>query len=326
MNQEKISFPVVRDFSGLFNVSVKFVSQNFKHFFQCLLFVAGPFLLLSAICGGIFQAYILDGMPATQQGFAFNYMNEMRYMGWQYFVIVLVEILARIVLFTTVYAYVIAYNLHGPDNFGVAEVRKLVLKNIGKTIKGFFISSLMIMFLVLMAVGMIGILITAIPMITTAPVLISVLVVILLLGGILLSAPFIWQFSTFYLVQMKDGVGLLIALRRVREVMKGHFFSTWLIVVITGWILMELAVFFSLPQIIYQLLLMFGGLKVTSNAIPFVVITTICEFSVKFVSSLFFIVNAFLYYSLDEEKYGSVLMSRIDQIGNAPLNDVDQHY
>jgi hypothetical protein len=326
MNQEKINFPVIRDFSGLFNVSVKFISQNFKHFFQSMLFIAGPFLLISAICSGIFQTYILEAMPASEQGFALNYMYEMQYFGWQYFFIVLVGIFGRVILLTTAYAYVIAYNLYGPKNFGVTEVRKLVWKNIGRTLKGFFISWLMIIFIAFMGFAMIGLLATLISMLTMFPVFTSFLVCILFIAGVLVCIPYIWQFSTFYLVQMKDDVGVLDALRRVREVMRGDFFSTWLIVATSGWIILELAVFFSAPQIIYQLMLAFGGLKITGNAIPFVIITTICEFLSKFIYSLFFIINAFLYYTLDEKKYGSVLISRIDEIGNAPVNDVDQHY
>jgi hypothetical protein len=39
-----------------------------------------------------------------------------------------------------------------------------------------------------------------------------------------------------------------------------------------------------------------------------------------------YIVNAFLYYNLDEKKNGTALISRIDEIGNTPLNDADEHY
>jgi hypothetical protein len=325
MNQEKINFPVVRDFSELFNVSVKFVSQNFKHFFQSMLFIAGPFLLISSLCGALYQAYVMDTMSMDQQ--VVNYLEVFRqFLDWKYFLILLVAIFGRIVLLTTAYAYVIAYNEYGPKNFGVPEVGKLVFQNVGKTTKGFFICTLMIIFFSVIALAMIGLTATVLPIINVNPIITSVFVVIIFIAIFLVSPPFVWQFTTFYLVQMKDDLGVLDAMRRVREVMRGNFLSTWLVMVATGLILSVLTVFFMAPQLIYQFILQFGGLKSAQNSIPFLIVSTTCGFLVKFVASLFFIINSFLYYSLNEKKYGAALISRIDEIGNTPLNDVDQHY
>jgi hypothetical protein len=321
MSQEKINFQVVRDFSELFNISVKFTSQNFKHFFQSMLFIAGPFLLLSSICMGFYQLYmvrmVVNGSAALT---GLNYLQILTQYGWSYFVIILVSILGRIILLTTAYAYMIAYNVHGPRNFGVPEVRKLVFQNIGKTIKGTFVCLLIVLFFVLIIALIAGIMIAAVPLLS--PVLIIIIVVI----SIITVPPFAWQYSTFYLLQMNDDLGVLDSMRKVREVMRGEFFSTWLVIIAATLILGVMAVLFTVPQYIYQFILQLSHMTVLESTIPFLIVSTICGFFVKFLYCLFYIVCTFLYYSLDEKKNGKALISRIDEIGNTPLNDVDQHY
>jgi hypothetical protein len=320
MGQEKINFSVVRDFSELFNISVKFVSQNFKHFFQSMLFIAGPFLLISSICSAVYQAYIMDTVTVNQQGFSLNNLNVISHFGGLYFVILLVGIFGKIILLTTAYAYLIAYNLYGPKNFGVAEVRKIVFQNIGKTIKGFFVFFLLVFVFALIIGFIAAILIAAFK--TVASVFLIIVLVILFL----LSPPFIWQYSTFYLLQMNDDLGVMDAMRKVREVMRGEFFFTWLVVFATGLIILVLSVVFSVPQFVYQLILQLGAVKTMETSVPFLIVSTTCTFLITFIYSLFYIINAFLYYSLDEKKHGTALAGRIDEIGNTPLNDGDQHY
>lgn len=326
MNQEKINFPVVRDFSELFNVSVKFVTQNFKLFFQSLLFIAGPFLLVGSICTAFYTAYLIDKTPVQQQ-LGFNYLFMLsRSLGWQYFLIALVEIFGRIILLTTAYAYIAAYDLYGPKNFGVPEVRKLVFQNIGKVIKGFFMVFLIILIFAFLVLAAIGIVASILPIINNLPLVTSFFVMLVFIVVFMVSPPFVWQFSTFYLLQIKEDMGVLDAMRRVRSVIRGEFFLTWIVIVASGFILSAMAIVFNAPQFIYQFISQMGGVKVTTDSIAFIAISTTCGFLTKFVFSPILIVNAFLYFSLDEKKYGTALIKRIDEIGNTPINDEDQQY
>jgi hypothetical protein len=323
MNQEKINFPEVRDFSGIFNVSVKFVSQNFKHFFLALIFIAGPFLLVDSVCMGFFQANLISTtMNNRLSGFTgFNSIGFWSQFAGQLFILILVIILSRIVLLTTTYAYVLAYNTYGPKNFGVAEVRKIVFQNIVKTIKGFFVCMLLFFFLVLIIAIIGGLMMAMLPLFT------SIIFGLAAIATIIISPPFIWQFSTFYLVQMKEDQGVLDSMRKVREIMRGEFFQTWLIIVVAALIIVVLGLLFSAPSYIYQFILRMGGsMQLLENATTYIIISTACGFLVKFLGSLIYIVNSFLYYSLDEKKNGAALISRIDEIGNTPVNDADQQY
>ncbi len=323
MDQEKINFPVVRDFSALFNVSVKFVKQNFKHFFQSLLFISGPFLLLTSIFSAIYKAYVMDTF--AMQGGLSNYSNIINFFqnaGWPYLLLVLVGIFCRIFLLTNTYAYMIAYNQYGPGNFGVAEVRKLTFQNYGKTIKGFFVFVCLCLVVAFLVAALAGILLAA------SQVVASVVLVILLLAGLVISPPFIWQYSTFFLGQMKDDLDVLEAMRRVRAIMKGDYPSTWVIMLATLLIIVAMDAVFLLPQFAYQIILQLGGgLGSSEKSIPFIAISTICTFLVTLINCTFYIICGFHYYSLDEKRYGAELIKRIDEIGNTtPSNDVDQYY
>jgi hypothetical protein len=320
MNQEKINFPVVRDFSELFNISVKFASQNFRHFFQSMLFIAGPFLLLGSIGLGFYSVYFVNVMGRNSGFGGLNYLQMLTQYGWQYFVIILINIFGKIVLLTNVYAYVLAYNVHGPKNFGVPEVRKIVLQNIGKTIKGTFVCLLIVLFFIFIFAAIAGIMMRAVPILSPVIIIIAIIV------AIIIAPPFAWQFSTFYLGQMQDDLGVLDSMRKVREIMRGEFFSTWLVIVAASFILGIIAVVFMIPQYVYQVILQLSHLGMSENTIPFLIVSTICGFFVKFIYGFFYIICAFLYYSLNEKKNGTALISRIDEIGNTPLNDVDQHY
>jgi len=52
---EKIELRKARDFGALFNDSVAFLRVNFKSFFGILLFLAGPFVLLTGLLMGYVQ-------------------------------------------------------------------------------------------------------------------------------------------------------------------------------------------------------------------------------------------------------------------------------
>ena len=57
---DKIEFNIERDFSDTFSVSFKFLKQNFKRLLKTLLYLVGPFLLVSALLSGFFTQNVFD--------------------------------------------------------------------------------------------------------------------------------------------------------------------------------------------------------------------------------------------------------------------------
>jgi hypothetical protein len=164
-------------------------------------------------------------------------------------------------------------------------------------------------------------------MMTMFPIVTSILAIIAIILGFILSPPFIWQFSTFYLIQMKEDTGVIESIRKARELVRGHFFFTWIVVVVTAMIIALLGLLFSAPAYFYGLIIRMVNLEaISQNIIPLLIISTTFGFLIKFIYCLFYIANSFLYYNLDEKKNGTLLLSRIDEIGNTPEKDEDQQY
>lgn len=321
MNQEKIKFYVVRDFSELFNTAAKFISQNFKHFFKVLILISGPFLLISSILGALYQSHALKWMP--QRGGmadAWRYLSQQ--FGWEYFIFLIFSICSGLILLTTVYSYLIAYEQLGPRNFDVAEVKTLVWKNITRVLRGFLVLMLITCALIAVISIIAGLLIALLKIFA------AVLLILIILGLLLIAPPFIWQFSTFYLVLLNDeNAGVSDALKKVRELIRGEFFPTWLLIVASFIVLMILSVVFSIPQLVYQIVLRTAVMQGDgSNSVAFIIVTSICTFFSTMVYSVFYIICGFHFFSLSEKKYGTSLMNRIDEIGNLPSNDVEQQY
>lgn len=320
MNQEKINFHIVRDFSELFNTAAKFMSQNFKHFFKVVILIAGPFLLISSILGAFYQSHALKVVPGKGIGGAWKVLSQQ--FGWEYFIFLIFSILSGLVLLATVYSYLMLYSEKGPQNFDVVEVKAIVWKNITKILKGFLV-------LMLITCGFVAaIMIIAGLTYALLQIFAIVLLVLFMLGLLLIAPPFVWQFSSFYLVFLhEEDAGVRDALKRVRELMKGEFFSTWLLIVASFVVLMILSFIFSIPQFVYQVVIHMSALEGDkSESIPFLIITGITTFFSHMIYAVFYVICGLHYFNLNEKKHGTSLINRIDEIGNAPSNDVEQQY
>ena len=136
-NQEKINFRQVRDFGETFNVTVKFFRQNFKLFFQSLIFIAGPFVLISAIAGAFYQSNAVSMLSVARMGES----NILSQFGWTYFIFILAAVIANMTLLGTVFGFMINYMEKGPAGFTVNDVGQTLVKNIGNILSVFFVET-----------------------------------------------------------------------------------------------------------------------------------------------------------------------------------------
>jgi hypothetical protein len=320
LTEEKINFRQDRDFGETFNVTVKFIRQNFKHFFGTLILIAGPFILISAIAAGVNQAYTL-GMLRSLSIEDFGYG---RY-GIIFFIYIAFAILATIVSASTCFAYMILYSERGPGNFKTSEVGNLVFKNIGKL----FITLIV---LLLMFAPIIAIFAGISYVVISSKLLVLIIgYYLMLLAGIAILLPnLVWLSSAVYLAAMLEKKTGVSAIKRSLELMRGNYWWTWLIMFCAVIALYVLVIIFSLPQIVYQLVITFshvrGNLEDPGSSAPFVIITAVCTFLATIVFSIIHILSGFHYYSLAERKDGAGLLSRIDEIGNTADTNVEQQY
>lgn len=327
MNQEKINLRQVRDFGETFNASIKLVRQNFKLFFKSLLFLAGPFLLMSSVAGAFYQATALNASTRMQEAILANPgANPMdailSQFGWAYIIFIIASILANLALVGTVFAFMLTYAEKGPGQFTVNDVGNKLAQNIGGILAIFFgVLFISILFIaILVGIGF------AIGSVSTY--FIPLLILILVFGMLILFPPLIWQLSVVYLVRMDEGLGLILAFAKTRRVMQGNFWWTWVIVFCSSFGIGIAGIVFTLPQIAYQMVLMFSSMNGGSSetSIPFIIVATICTFCTTLLYSFLYIINGVHYYSLAEKKDGKGMMERINEIGNTPDTNVQQQY
>jgi hypothetical protein len=318
MNQaEKINFRQTRDFTEVFNVSIKFLRQNFKLFFKSIILVAGPFLLLSAIATGFYQSNAV-GLTTIPRDGAPDFLSR---FGWSFILLLVAGIFANLMLIGTSFAYMINYMEKGPGNFTVSDVGNTVFKNFGKlvlTLLGFFVILIpLILLFVLVALGFQG----------AGAGLIVLLVFLMFVGMAILLPPLMWQWGAMYLVVMQEKIGVFAAFSRTYRVMKGKFWWTWLLMFCALLAIGFASLIFTVPQLIYQMVLIFGANKSGGEtSVVFIVVVAVCTFFNTVVHSVLYIISGFHYYSLAEEKDGIGLMERIDEIGNTPDTNVEQQY
>lgn len=320
MEQEKINLQQVRDFGETFSVSVKLIRQNFKLFFQCLLLLAGPFVLLSSLAGAFYQSSALTMSSAMQMT---NPMDVLGQFGWAYVIFLIATVIANLVMMGTVFAFMITYQEKGPGNFTVNDVGQKLIQNIGNIILTFLI----IFIISVILIGIIAGIVVAIGI--GVPALGILLGLLILIGLLLVGPPIFWQLSVIYLVGMKENKNTFESFAKTREVMKDNFWWTWVIVVCGSIAIGIIGFVFALPQAAYQMILMFsnmGGQGDSETSIPFLIVATVCTFCATLVQSLMHLLNGIHYYSLDEQKNGQGLMERINEIGNTSNSNVEQHY
>lgn len=326
MNQEKINLRQIRDFGETFNTSVKFVRQNFKLFFKSLLFIAGPFLLISSIAGAFYQANAITMQSRLQSGMMEYGNNPMdivlEQFGWTYLIFIVASLIANLALVGTVYSFMINYAEKGPGQFTVNDVSSKLIQNAGGILATFF--GLTILFILIFGV-IVGL---GVALGIAVPALGVLFLIAAIFGMLILFPPLIWQLSVVYLVKMEDGFTVMSSYGQTREVMRGNFWWTWVIVVCASIGIGIIGIVFTLPQIAYQMVLTFSSLQGGSNetSIPFVIVATICTFCTTLLYSLMYVINGVHYYSLAEQNDGKGLMEKINEIGGAPTTNVNQQY
>lgn len=321
LENEKINFRQDRDFGEIFNVTVKFFRQNFKHFFTTLILVAGPFLLISAIAAGVYQASALGLGTISLTG---NYDAFERY-GIILFIYIIFALIATIVSIGATFSYMILYSEKGPGNFTTGDVRSLLIKNIGKLILTFLALLLVLLPFIGIFAG-IGVLLT----INKIYALIIVFVLVMMACCAVFLPNMGWLLLSPYLIAMQEKKSAFASIRRAFQLMRGNYWWTWVIMFCAIIVLYVLIIIFSLPQIIYQLTLTFSHFSGTTEdpeiSVPFIAVTTICTFLNTILYSVIQVLCGFHYYSLAEKKDGTGLLDRIDEIGNTRNTNVEQHY
>src|SRR5437868_5951828 len=104
-----------RDFSKKMNATYGFLKQNFRSFWRCMIFIAGPPIIISGIfVGDIFNRLVGLSISSTRSAAAgtavLDYMNSVTF--WLQFIGVLVFLwVGGVITIATTYAYLHLYSI-----------------------------------------------------------------------------------------------------------------------------------------------------------------------------------------------------------------------
>lgn len=318
MDPEKINFKVARDFGETFNISIKFLRQNFRSFFICLLLVAGPFVLLYSFTSAHHQSVILDKTALVKAGRLYNINTY----SLEYFLSILLQFISLLSLMCTTYSYMIVYSEKGPGNVTAGDVIKKINAHIGKIIGGFFLFFVLTVIFIVAIFFIVGIIVQS------ASVFGVFLIIFLFIGTLLIAPNILWQLNTAFLVILSENEIPLSAYGRTREVMKDNYWWTWLITVCNLFIISFLSTLFLIPTGIYSLVRLYTpstGIAEETSVI-YIIILALCSFLATLVYSVFYIISSFHFFSLAEKKDGTGLMERINEIGKKPTNNEEKQF
>lgn len=317
INEEKINFKVARDFGETFNVSIKFLRQNFLSFFICLLLLAGPFILIYSFVIAHYQSVILDKTALVKAGLLYNVNTY----NWEYFISILLQFVSYLSMTCTTYSYMVVYSEKGKGNFTVGDVVRKMNSNIGKIIGGFILFFLLAVIFIVAIFFIVGIIAG------TSPIIAGLIAFALLIGSLLIAPNMIWQLNTLFLVIIAEDEIPMSAYGRTRIVMKDNYWWTWLIVVCSTLIVFVLSLLFAVPSYIYTLFQAYGTSDgVSETSVLYIITFATCTFLATLVYSLFYIIGSFHYFSLAEKKDGKGLLERINEIGKAQTNTIEQQF
>lgn len=311
-NQEKINFRVPRDFSETFNTSFRFLKQNFKSFFKVILYITGPFLLLSSIITTVYTTQFLDLEGFMQNG---NNVENIisKVFSPMYFLTILSSILTYIILIGSVYEYMQIYDEKGPGNVQVQDVWEAIKRDfviLTGTFFGIFLISLLAGIIISMVLGL---------LFMASGALGGVVAVLFIIGFFIILFPVAYLFTSVYLIRIRERRGFIESLKRSAYSMKENFWWTWLIGLVSYLIIMVASLIFAIPAGIFSFIVAFNSASVNPMG-DYSTIISILETASNFFSTLLYavlmVIFGFHYLSLIESKEGSGMVEKIDEIGS----------
>lgn len=319
---EHIRFDVARDFGQTFNSSFRFMKQNFKKFSKSLLFIVGPFLLMSSISYGYMYSGIYSGMFSGSFGSGPSILNS-DYMSLQGFIFILSSFVTSIFMSGVIIHFLKLYREKGRDGFDVDDVWRAILKDFWRLTGTFF-------GLILIAVILIIVIALIITVFAMIPVL-GVLFGILAFLGILIIMPPVSQLAfSVYIARCTEDRGLFDAISRSVSIMKGSFWWSWVIVFVSGIIAYFASLIFYIPMMIVMGIMMVhslqsGGLG-DDYSLAMTISISISMFFATLIWGVPMVIMSFHHYSMVEKKDGTGLMERIDDIGKQEEDHVEDGY
>lgn len=301
MNQQKIEFQKYRDFGQVINGTFEFIRHNFLPLLKSIIFIVGPFILLSGIFSGLYQEDIFSFNNTTTSLSNFGIVSLL-------YLIAL--FLSMITMVSVVYSYVLIY-LERTDESPIQidevwlGVKSNILKVVGITI------------LIGIIIGVIGITFF-LPLFFIFNVQSNPLAMIPII--FLVMIPIIYfsnKLTLTYFVSLYENIGAVDSMKRSIFLIKNKWWFTFGLVIVLSFIQGFMGFLFQIPQYIAMITVMFNSMDGTGvdgvTEIIIIITSIIAAFNFVFYA-ISLIAIAFHYFSLVEQKEAKGLIEKIESI------------
>jgi hypothetical protein len=277
MNPQKIEFQRYRDFGQIINATFEFLRENFKQLAKAVIYLVGPFILLTGIFGGLYQKDLFSFTSTIKS------LSE---FGIAFGLYVFFAILTSLVLVSTVYSYILLY-LRRQDDIPI-EVDEVWLMVKSKTLKILLFS---------IGYGLVTVFAT----------------ILFIIPGIYVSV----SLMIIYIVGLNEDKGFFDSMSRSFFLIKNKWWFTFGLLLVLSLIQGFLGFLFQIPQYVAMFFVAFnsaeGNGTNSTTEIIFIVTTIISSLNFIFYS-ISLIGIAFHYFSLVEQKEAKGLLDKIESI------------
>lgn len=277
MNPQKIEFQRYRDFGQIINATFEFLRENFKQLAKAVIYLVGPFVLLTGIFGGLYQKDLFSFTSTVKS------LSE---FGIAFGLYIFFAILTSLVLVSTVYSYILLY-LKRQDDIPI-EVDDVWLMVKSKTLKILLFS---------IGYGLVTVFAT----------------VLLIIPGIYVSVALM----IIYIVGLNEDKGFFDSMSRSFYLVKNKWWFTFGLLIVLSLIQGFLGFLFQVPQYIAMFVIAFNSMdgNGTDSITEIILIVTTIISTLNFIFYAISLVGiAFHYFSLVEQKEAKGLLDKIEAI------------
>lgn len=308
MEQDKITLRKLRGVGEILNDTFDFVVKDFKNLFKVLLFIAGPFMAITAVASGIYQANMnqmfLDG-------------DVMRINTPEYFsslaIMMSIGVVGGLFYFSTLYHYLLVYMKNEGEQVSVSSVWKHVRSNLWMFIKT-FLGLLLMMIPIMLVFALLAMLIVAIAGVIAqflGPVAVIAGMILLYVALFAIMMPL----SMIFNIRIYEGQRFFASFSKCYKLLSGNYLKGFVVMFVLVVIQLIFTALITAPALILQFVDFSGFIKENSRAI--LIIFQFIAFAVQFVLGALLIVGInILYFSLSEQKDAQGLMDKIEEIGS----------
>lgn len=313
---EKIELRKVRDFGALFNDGILFLRQNWKSFFGSILYLAGPFIIMTGLISGYMQNLQSKLMIGSLFNFRFgsnaglltsNFLGTLS-------IFVLISMLTTLVTTACICLYFKEYDKTRQEDLPVT--RSFISPNLAGACWRLFYNLLLLGLIM----GLAALLIVGVCAVLFLIPVLNVLVGIALVIGLIIIIPvMIYILYVANYIIIRDEVLVTDAIGKAYRQVKGNFWWTWLLMVAVTICVGVVASLFSLPVTILNVSKAFVRLSDPSgtggdNSLLYIIFGAISVVGqLLLVSPVLYTFCIFNFYNNEERHEGTGLMNRIDE-------------